>query len=206
MPVSDSIVLEMLSRIQNCETEIKNLKEVIDSLKESQQIVNMQNDSPIKFEIPDEEEETVTRGAAREAVMEEIRKIKPNSVIRVATRNEGSGIFIVDGKDTKKLKFYYSKSYNQNSKKVISWSAVQDEDVVDIYDGYIFAIWANEKLYVLLFSHEQLINLIDYTNKAWDTNKKYHFSFTILEDTKVLETRGSIVADVSYSLNNYQII
>lgn len=201
MAIPDSVILELLARIQKCENNINDLILKVDSLENSQVISGSSDDSVDEAD----DEKVVTRGPARKLIMKKIHELKPDAVIRPANRNEGSGIFISDAKGNRKFKFYHSRTYALSSEKVISWSGVQQKDVKDKYDGYIFSIWYDEKLYTLLFTHQQLVDLISATNKLCDPNNKYHFSFTIKPNLQVFETRGSTTVDVTYSLNNYKI-
>ena len=207
--VTDSIILELLARVQKCEREIKLLSEEINLLKSNKNVnefdVSNNNEEQPTFETL---EKDITRSEARELVISKLREILPNKVIRAGNRREGSGIVIVDSKGTKrKYKFYHSnnRKYGDSAKNIVSWSGVMKNDLDNIYDGYIFSIWAN-KLYVLLFTHRQLANIITTTNRVCDTNNKYHFSFTIIPPNKVFETRTPNFLDVSYSLNNFEII
>lgn len=207
MAVTDSIILELLSRVQKCEREIQVLNQRIDFLNKNQPELNYsKKDLDENIEDNSEDESFLTRGPARELIMKEMRKLIPNTTIRAANRSEGSGIFISGNSGDKKIKMYHSRCYDISSENVISWSGVQKNDVDYAYDGYIFSIWCNKQLYVLLFTHKDLKNLISSTNKSYDTQEKYHFSFTVKPNLQVFETRGPEHVDVTYALDNYEII
>ncbi len=218
MTASDSIILEMFSRLQKCENNIEKLTREVESLKKSvlksenpkhsrpENEDEVLNKDDSKAEMEDNGDNLLTRSPARELIMEKMRQLKPSAIIRVANRSEGSGIYMSDSKGVKKFKLYHSRSYDLSLDKVISWSGVMKDDVDNKYDGYIFSIWCGGQLYTLLFTHQQLKDLIADTNKICDTQDKYHFSFTIKPDLKVFETRGPAQVDVTYSFNNYQVI
>lgn len=209
MAVSDSIIIELLERIQKCESQIKTLSELVGSLSEtksgSTSSKELQDDAEDEYD----DEKTLTRGPARELVMNKMRELLPSAKIRTANRSEGSGIVISDSNGKRKFKFYHSRSYDLSNENIISWSGIMKDDLDNAFDAYIFSIWYNEKQYVLLFTHQQLIDVINSTNKLVDSNNKYHFSFTIKiigQNIKVLETRSPNSLDVSYSFENYKII
>lgn len=203
MSISDSIILELFSRVQKCENHIKELIDEINLLKNDKH-----NSKDLTEELYDENDEKKipTRSEAREIIIAKLRQVLPDAVIRAGNRNEGSGIVVSDNKGLRKFKLYNSKSYDATTNNTVSWSGILKSDLYnDSYDGYIFSIFSNDQ-YVLIFSKQQLIDIIHATNKSCDSNNKYHFSFTIMPDKKVFETRSPEYFDVSYSLDNYKIV
>lgn len=208
MSAPDSIIIELLSRIQKCEGEIVRLNQEVEELKKVHVVITKENSKETTDDVEDETEENnegfLTRGPARALVIERMQKLKPDAIIRPANRSEGSGIYFKDSKGVKLFKYYHSRSYEQS--EVISWSGCQKSDIDGNYDAYIFSIWSEDNLYILIFTHKQMKDLIQSASKLTDSQGKYHFSFTIKPDLKVYEVRGPQYVDVSYSLNNYSII
>lgn len=206
MAVSDSIILELFSRVQKCENYIKLLNEKVELLENDKHVSSNGKDFTGESDEENDEKQISTRSQARELIMEKMRKLLPDAVIRTGNRNEGSGIVVSDNKGLRRFKLYHSKSYDVITNNMVSWSGILKSDLDnDSYDGYIFSIWS-DKQYVLLFTQQQLLDIIHATNKSCDGNNKYHFSFTIMPDKRVFETRSSEYFDVSYSLDNYKIV
>lgn len=196
----EKIVLELMGRIQECEEKINEYKERLEKAEtEIEKLKSNENEE-------ENDEDNITRSQVRNRAIDEI-KLRLNlkeDQIQVGNREEGSGIVIYNANKKKCYKFYYSKTYggDSSSNKVISWSGVLEKDINNSFDGYVFAIIKEQQMYILIFSHLELVKLINDANRQVDSKKKYHFSFEI-ENNTVLEVRGDKHIDVSYSLNNF---
>lgn len=196
----EKIVLELMGRIQECEEKINEYKQRLEKAEtEIDKLKSNENEE-------ETDDDNITRSQVRNKVIDEIKlklKLKEDQ-IKVGNREEGGGIVIYNENNKRCYKFYYSKTYggDSNSDKVISWSGILEKDINNSIDGYIFAIIKEQQMYILIFSNQELVKLINDTNKQVDSKKKYHFSFEI-ENGTVLETRGYKHIDVSYSLNNF---
>lgn len=206
MGLSDSMEIEILNRIKDCEQKIEELKEKINILEENKKNTVNEDNAVTESKNKDKKFKVLTRGVARVHVMRKIKELWPDARVRIGNRNEGSGIVFSDENGERKFKFYHSRNHQAQDDRLISWSGVQKCDVEKKYDGYIFSIWDGKKQYILLFTHDEIVSVIDATQKSLDTSDKLHFSFTILPDLSIYETRGSIDFDVTYSYENYSVI
>lgn len=183
----DKIILELLSRVQTLEEDVAILKS---------------NQRNLSEEIDPEftEGDEMTRSQAREIAMSKLKTKFPSCVLTKATRAEGSGIKIAEAhsKETKLIKFYYSRTYDSGS----SWYTIQLDEIKEIVDYCLFAMYTAGEWNYFIFNTDDLVK---YSQKnREDQANKVHLYFTI-ENNKAYEVRENKI-DITEHWNNWDII
>lgn len=185
----ESMMLEAFQRIKNLEKQVEELNIKIEST---------QNTSP--SDESDKSIENITRNKAKQITMEKLKANNKDTLIRKAIRDEGGGLVLEENNNLIYMKFYHSKSYDENTP--VGWHAVTKEDLNDPkFKIYIFTLFGNEKLYTFIFTKEQLNEMI--LKKSIDQNERYHFGFAI-EGNRAFDTRDEKI-DITYALNNFNL-
>jgi len=183
----ESMMLEAFQRIKSLENQVEELNTKIESIQTSSSESNKSN-------------ENITRNKARQMTMQKLKENNKNILIRKAIRDEGGGLVLEKDNNLICMKFYHSKSYDENTP--VGWHALTKEDLNNTkFKVYIFTLFGNEELYTLIFTKEQLNEMI--SKKVMDQNERYHFGFTI-EGNRAFDTRDKKI-DVTYAFNNFDL-
>lgn len=197
----DKIILELMSRVQELEEQMMDVKSEINSIKAI--------DNKI-IEEPDEESESdseeFTRSQARKKAMEIIEQRFPDHLVMKANRTEGSGIKILKSDISEKrpviIKFFHSKTYEHRSKTFEhAWHTVNLEEIIGtLYDFCLFSIAdSNGDWHFLIFEPAELGIFRD-ENRSVDSDQ-LHLYF-VVKDGVAKEVRENEV-DVTDHLNNW---
>lgn len=214
----------MFDKVKSIESELQQYKEKNSQLERrvyQLEMLNIKLTGDNNSNSVVEEKISLTRGSAREKIIDRINFNLNGEYARKANRSEGSGIVvelpnkcdpdgdIISFGTNYRCKFYYSQLYQGNNPT--SWSTV-NRDALE-FDIFVFsiAILDNDEvdddpnLYCLIFTQEELKSLISNSGKAVDKTGKYHFYFKVTQEedqVTVLEVRD-VEQDVSYALDNF---
>ena len=176
----DSIILELMSRVQTLEQQVKVLVE-----QKEQAALLDEEDS---FDEQDQETK-ITRSMARQHVMDKIKETYGCFEVEKGNRTKQADIILTVNSGERKGdellgKFYYSKSFHEFPS---GWHTVKEADLEKEHlDFHIFTVSFENKFYNFLFSHAELKQFVQ--NKAKDSSGQYYFYFQINGD-KFIERR-----------------
>lgn len=147
-------VLELLSeKVKNIENENQHLKQQLVMLTERIALLESgcRNEEVQEEEL---EEERLTRAMARENAREKILAVvAPGTLVRVASRKEGSGIVIEpDRGEPIKIKY----TLNRKSSGMTQWTSLERESL-EMFDYYIFTSQVADQVIDLVFAREEVI-------------------------------------------------
>lgn len=197
----DKIILELMSRVQNLEEEIVEVKDELKSLK--------YKDFGDGIDDTDNEQEDFTRLQARDKAMKIIKSKFPDYFVEKASRKEGSGIKVIKSdKNSKRaiiIKFFHSKIYEHKSGTFDhAWHTINlDEIIGSIYDFCLFSVVdKNGEWNFFIYGPDEL-GL--YRDENRSTNSElFHLYFSIKEG-KATEIREKTI-DVTDHLNNWNVL
>lgn len=147
-------VLELLSeKVKNIENENQHLKQQLVMLTERIALLESgcRNEEVQEEEL---EEERLTRAMARENAREKILAVvAPGTLVRVASRKEGSGIVIEpDRGEPIKIKY----TLNRKSSGMTQWTSLERESL-EMFDYYIFTSQVADQVIDLVFAREEVM-------------------------------------------------
>ncbi|KNZ41855.1 hypothetical protein [Acetobacterium bakii] len=194
----DTIIVELLSRVQSLETEMEYVK----------------NEFALRFEeenevIEDEVDdlEVFTRSQAREKAIEIITEKFPDYFAQKAKRNEGSGIKVSKSYTNRPLliKFYHSKSFpDRSGNSEHGWHVVRIDEVLGNYvDLCMFSLVDLDGNWNYLIYDPNEIAMYNEDNRL-NASNELHLYFSV-QDGKAVEVREDTI-DVTDHLNNWSII
>ncbi len=189
----DKIILELLSRVQELEEQMSEVKGKLSSIE-------------IEEELIEAEQDEFTRSQARDKAIKIIQQKYPDYLVEKASRKEGSGIRVYKPNSKKPLiiKFYHSKTHNPSGELEHGWHVVHLDNVIEtIIDFCIFSLVdSNGKWNFFIYEPEELGWY--YKNHRSSENDILHLYFSVIGD-KAIETRENKV-DVSDHLNNWEVL
>ncbi|MVX65737.1 hypothetical protein GKZ28_18825 [Clostridium chromiireducens] len=196
----DKIILELMSRVQNLEEQVADVKNELASRKYEE----------FEDDIDDyvNEQEEFTRSQARDKAMKIIQSKFPNYLVEKASRKEGSGIKIIKAdKNSKRaiiIKFYHSKIHEDKNGLDHAWHTINlDEIIGTIYDFCLFSVVdKNGDWNFFIYEPDELGF---YRDENRSTNSElFHLYFSI-KDGKAVEIREKTI-DVTDHLNNWNVL
>lgn len=175
---NDSIVLELLGRVQKLEERVRLLEGKV----ESQEYVQ-EEESEERVE-----QTLVTRANSRDYVSDRLQQENPQFIIRKANREEGSGLILTDAQENKlTLKYYYSRSFHDYPS---GWHTVDISDIEnESFDIYAFTVSYQEEYFVFFYTRDELKSFV--SRKKLNSSTKYYFYFHIKKDGKIVEVRDN---------------
>lgn len=192
----DRIILELMSRVQNLEEQLVEVKNELAYRKDED------------FEELDNEQEEFTRSQARDKAIKTIQSKFPDYLVEKASRKEGSGIKVIKSdKNSKKaiiIKFYHSKIHEHKGGLDHAWHTINlDEIIGSIYDFCLFSVVdKNGDWNFFIYEPDELGF---YRDENRSTNSElFHLYFSI-KDGKAIETRENNI-DVTEHLNNWHVL
>ena len=195
----DTIILELLSRVQALESQMADVKAELAARCEED------GDDEIDEEI--DGQEGYTRSQAREKAMEIIQKRFPNYVVDKASRKEGSGIKVFKP-NTKRpviIKFYHSKSFEHRSGNFEhGWHVVRIDDVIGtVIDLCMFSLVDASGNWNFFIYEPDEIGMYNEENRS-SVGNVLHLYFS-LQNGKAIEVREETI-DVTDHLNNWDVL
>ena len=190
----DSIILELMGRVQSLEQKVKSLEE------QKGLIVEEIDDA---FEEQDEEIK-ITRSIARQHAMDTIKKKYQYFEVKKGNRAKQADIILTVNAGEQKGKellgkFYYSKSFHDFPS---GWHTVKEADLnKEHIDFHIFTISYENNFYSFLFTHEELKQFVE--KKAKDSSDQYYFYFHVNGDKKTENRDGE--KDVHFNYENWDM-
>lgn len=191
----ETIILELMSRVQTLEQKVK----VLEEQKENYEML-IEEDG---FEEQDRETK-ITRSIARQHVMDTIKRKYGYLDVQKGNRAKQADIILTVNTGDKKGKellgkFYYSKSFHDFPS---GWHTVKEADLEKNHiDFHIFTVSYENQFYNFLFSHEELKQFVQ--KKSKDSSDQYYFYFHV-NDGKKTENRDS-ERDVQFNYENWDL-
>ena len=195
----ESIILELLSRVQKLESRVEMLES--DQLAAAPSLLSSNIEEQ---EDEQDEENRITRSTARQYVMDKVNRTYNFLEATKGNRAIGADV-VIKGKDMNlqgkslKAKFYYSKSHLDFPS---GWHTVRESDLNrNDFDLHIFVVMFNNQYYTFMFTQEHLRRFVQ--TKRMDSSNQYYFYFHVLGN-KVIEERDG-EKDVSSNYENWGI-
>jgi hypothetical protein len=194
----ETIILELMSRVQTVEQKVKNLEEQNEKYK-----VLIEDLKDKDFDEQDEDIK-VTRSVARQHAMDMIKKRYEFLDVKKGNRATRADIILTVNSDKKKGKqllgkIYYSKSHWDFP---AGWHTVKETDLEnDQLDFHIFSVSYENKFYNFLFTHEELKQYVK--KKAKDSSDQYYFYFQVVDGKKIENRDGE--RDVQLNFENWDL-
>ncbi|MED3604157.1 hypothetical protein ACTOS9_21990 (plasmid) [Bacillus subtilis] len=191
----ESIILELMGRVQNLEQKVKSLEE--------QKGLVVAEEPDDAFEEQDEEIK-ITRSIARQHAMDTIKRKYGYFDVQKGNRARQADIILTVNSGDKKGrellgKFYYSKSFHDFPS---GWHTVREADLEkDHIDFHIFTVSYENKFYSFLFSHDELKRFVE--KKAKDSSDQYYFYFHVNGGKKTENRDGE--RDVQFNYENWDL-
>lgn len=209
----ESVILELLSRIQILEKKVEVLE-----LRDTEE----KNETSKEIELEDEQEQEtvlengkkISRSVARELAIHQLRHLNKDFAFEVANREDGSGIVAKskDGKQKFIIKFLFSKSFVDGNSVVSngerlphSWHTLTREDVQnDKFDFFLFSCFVKEDIHQgdpfkwFMFSKDEIRQYVK--SKITDSTGKYHFYF--VDDSGLSRSRGLRIIETREEIQN----
>lgn len=196
----DRIILELLSRVQNLEEQMVEVKVQIASLND-----NLPDDSL------EDDQGDFTRARARDRAMKIIQEKFPDYLVEIATRREGSGIKIIKPDPDPKhnnitlIKFFHSKTYEQRTGNIEhAWHTVNLNDIIGtMYSYCLFSVVDSKGDWsFFLYSPDELGMYRDENRSS--KGELLHLYFTTKGD-RAFEIRDKNT-EVTDHMNNWDVL
>jgi hypothetical protein len=194
----ESIILELMKRVQDLEGKVKELEGTVKELKGGNYILDAEDmETDDSSNMPKEGNE-ITRAIARDYIINRLKEENPQFDVRKANREQGSGIVLAKGPSIKcKIKFMYSRSYVDNNSVLKngerlphSWHTLSREDIINRkFDAYIFTYVHEGKYHSFMFTQREIEDYVKL--KTADSAGNYYFYFVVNQDEKI-ETREDV--------------
>lgn len=198
----DKIILELMSRVQILEEQMREVKGELQSYKRDA-------DYEDGFEESDNEQGEFTRSQARDKAIKIIQTKFPDYFVEKASRREGSGIKVIKS-DTNSnkaiiIKFYHSKTYEHRSGGFEhAWHTVNLHEIIGtMYDYCLFSVAdKNGNWNFFLYEPQELG---EYRDENRSANSDLLHLYFVVKDGKATEVREKTI-DVTDHLNNWDVL
>jgi hypothetical protein len=187
----ETIILELLSRVQNLEQKATLLEQKIIVLEQkNEKVISITEEDDRDIEEQDEETK-VTRSIARQHAIDMIKSRYGYFDVQKGNRAVKADLILTvkEGKQKgKKLlgKFYYSKSHLDFPS---GWHTVKKADLENNHlDFHIFTVSYENKFFNFLFTHDGLKQYVQ--KKMMDSSDQYYFYFQVVDGKKIENRDG----------------
>lgn len=182
----EKLIIELYGRIKSLEERVTKL--------ESENKFCVNNDE-------NKDENKITRKVTRRYVIEKLQEKNLGLYARKGSKDLNADILIDLDKKSLKVKYFHSKSYNNDFPA--GWYTINENDINNkLYDMFIFCIDFKGDFKTFLFTKNEIKEIVNC--KSIDSKGNYHFYIHIKKDGKILECRDNDI-DIKYSYERWNL-
>lgn len=199
---SSSVIINILEGINELKNEVRDLKIELDQLVLNPKVSNCNaksNESKTRTSTP-----SLKKSTALQLITEILAK--NDLKVQVAKRAEGSGLFIINPQNGKRLHALLRNSgdYRSIDFKFNSFISLNEKDV-DNFDIMIFSVFdRNKEVHWFIFTKQQFKQLLKQKKKQ--SNGMVSLYLDQNNDGEYVDGREKNPIDIDYAVNQWSII